>query len=213
MVNPESAAGKIIHNIHERLQKAQAARNTFVGPKSAEERLLAAITGANTPIARTTESVISPERARGIVTRTEVVRNWIVNNAPSYDEEPSSRVDDEEGWAYNGGGFEISADDVTKPSSLVTPFLLSITESPSIHEPIADIWFSVLNGNEYALSIRFFRQNDTLRRRGILHEYISNQGSFEEMPEDDAIIIEDVIGRTIRHLTDQAEIKPTGDNS
>ena len=177
MANPESAAERVIHNIRNRLQRAQVVHDTLVGTQSAKERLLAAINRANTPIARTTESVISPERARGIVTRTEFVRDWIVNNAPSYDEDPSSRVDDEEGWAYNGGGFEISADDITKPSTLETPFLLSITESPSIHEQ---------NG-----------------QRGIPLEYTSNQRSFEEMPEDDAIIVEDITDRVTAYLTAQ----------
>lgn len=200
MANPENAAGKIIHVIHDRLQKAQVFKDAFTQPQSPEEALLARIIGRNdTPIARTTESIVSPDRAQGIVARTEVIRNWIITNAPPYDEEPGSQVDDEEGWAYIGGGFDMTADDITKPSSLNTQYLLSIVDNTSLYEPLTDVWFAAVEDNKYNLAIHFFGEE-----RKILHEYGSYERPFEEMPEDDAVIIEDLLVRATAHLAEQS---------
>lgn len=202
MANPESIAGRTIHGIQDRLQKAQKVRDYFVGPQSAEERLLAAITGANTPIARTTEFIISPDRVQSIVAKAELVRDWIMNHAPSYYEEPNSQREDEAGWTYTRGGFDMSADDITKPSSVETIFPLTIAET-SPYEPTAQVWFSIQEDHRYNLEIRFMGRDGRGRER-ILQEYISDLKPFTEMPEEDAVIIEDLLVRVAAHLREQS---------
>ena len=200
MANLENVAGRAIHNIDDRLTKAQIVRDSVGKPVSAEERLLRAITGAETPIARS-EAVIEPQIAGELLTRATSIRNWLIDHAPTYEEEPSSRVDDETGWAYNQGGFEISADNTTKPSSLSTAYLLSITEG-SPHYPSAEVWFSVVEDNQYNLSIRFFKTPERVQGQ-VRHEYTSFDKTFGEMPEDDGVIVEDLLTRVSTHLAQE----------
>lgn len=210
MANLENDAGRAIQAIRDRLTRAQTVRETFGHPQSAEERLLGTMIGADTPIARSSESIISPEPADKIERSADGVRTWMTAHAPTYDEQPSFRVEDESGWGYRGGGFEISADDITKPSSLANYYLLSISET-SPYEPTADIWFSVTKDNgdrNYNLEVKFFATSN-LRgqergRERILREYRSDNKPFREMPEDDAIIVEDLLERVTTHLAQEA---------
>lgn len=148
-------------------------------------------------------------QSQSIVHRTEKARDWLIKNAPTYEQEPRARVADESGWAYLGKRFQLTADDITKPSSLEAPFLLSVTEISSIHYSQADVWFAVsgYNFSGYNLELKFFDIADQ-RREKIVREYISDNNPFEEMPEDDAIIIDDLIERTIAHLIEQTITKP-----
>lgn len=200
MANPESAAGNTIHTLRDRLQRAQGVKDYFKGSQSAAEKLFQVFSTTDTPFARS-EIIASPEQTQKIINDSNSIRTWVIEHAATYAEEPSSRVDDEEGWAYTGEGFMMSADDTTKPSNLSTKFLLSIFEI-SPHDPFADLWFSVVEcvgGNKYTLNIDF-HQNDKIGQKKVYQSYISEEKSFREMPEDDATIIGDLLTRVSNHL-------------
>lgn len=197
MTNAENAAGRTIRNIHDRLTKTRIFKNVAGRPLTAKEKLLKAIISPETPIARS-EIFIPPEKAQALLSSANNVRTWIISHAATYTEEPNSRVDDEEGWSYNQGGFEMSADDATKPSSLSSVFLLSITET-SPHDPSVEVWFSIVQDNKYNLEIRYFKTPE--RKQGeVIDTYISDDKSVEEMAENDGVIIEDLLIRVSAHL-------------
>lgn len=209
MAVPEILVAQRISAIHKRLQRAERVKEFLKGFQSAEDRILATLMGNDTPIAKTTETIALPAQTQNMSHKAQQVRDWLMKHAPTYEEKPSARVDDESGWAFIGERFEMSADDITQPSSLEQPFLLSVTEISSIHYPQADVWFAVAGDDfsKYNLRLKFFDKADQHRER-IVQEYISDDKSFEEMPEDDAIIVGDLIERTIAHLTEQTITKP-----
>lgn len=203
MARPESEVEQAIYSIRDRLTKAQIIKNALGRPQDAIETFLGKLKSTDTPIARRSEAIVSAKRAQQIEHSADDIRNWMINHAPTYDEEPSFRVEDESGWGYRDSGFQISADDITKPSSLESHYLLSITEI-SPHDSAVSVWFAVLGGKRYNLELRFFAEpitEERLARERALLEYRSDDKAFGDMPEDDSIIIADLLKRVSSHLT------------
>ncbi len=202
MISPERSALTVISTIRDRLERMKIFKDTVARPLSSQEVLLASIFQTDTPVGRTSESITLENRVEGIKDKVANIRNWLTEHAPRYEEQPSARVWDEEGWAYEDGGFQISADNVTKPSNLSTKFLLSIFEVLPLDPPV-NLWFSVIEDageQKYNLELSFLEEDGEPDKN---IEYISNKKSFEKMPEEDAVIIEDLLTRVTDHLTEQ----------
>lgn len=208
MASPENSAGQVIHTIKDRLSRAQTIRNTFGQPETAAESFGKALFSADTSIGRSSEAVIDQQKAEELEARSTSIRNWLIDHAPTYDEEPSFRIDDESGWAYRGIGFQVGADDITKPSSLSAKHLLCVTEV-SPHDPTVHVALDITEEypeNRFSLDLGFFNVNinveENPRKQPILI-YRSEDKPFREMPEDDAVIIEDLLTRVSNHLAQE----------
>lgn len=196
MSSPESEARKTIHSIQDRLKKEQIIRHNLAPPKSIEEKRFEYYFRTDAPIARSSENIVTGKRVQKLASDAENIRNWVINHAASYFEQPSYRTEDEEGWVYVGGGFQINANNVTKPSS-IPDYLLCVCEEESVHNSSVSIFFSLIEGakeNNYSLDIDY----NNLRLL-----YRSFKKPLEGMPEEDAIVIEDLLTRVKTHLEEQ----------
>lgn len=202
MINPESEVGKVIHSVRDRLNDTATFRSAFGFPKeSREKRLLDAIFPRNTSIARSNEVIIPPERADEIERKADVVRNWLMTNgAPN---------EDRNGFMYRGfvrDGLTVKAgDDTNMASTGDVEVLLTVLET-SPHDPSVKVYFDVIVKNlrkTYNLHISFYANPNPGNERAV-YRYHSGQKPFREMPEDDAVIVEDLLSRVDSQLTQES---------